>query len=322
MAQLRCHSSGGLSMSDRWHILGVGAIGGLFARRLYEGGLDVRLLARQPTDGEQTLIFVDGDTEQTLRLPGEAVDDGEPIEHLLICTKSYAVIDAVAALASRITPGTQLVLLVNGMGIGEALQCAHPHNSVIVGTTTAACYRDDQSRWHPVAAGDTTLGWLDDTQRPAPAALERWNTCIPGYEWRSDIQHALLAKLSINAVINPATALHDIDNGELLKPDWHPTFDQACAEVRRVLESAGSCALADQLLASATAVARATAANTSSMRADIIRGLPTEVEAILGYLLEDLPAAQGQAAAAAAVETPLLDQWLRQLRDYEAGRES
>lgn len=309
-------------MTPAWHILGVGAIGGLFARRLHEGGLAVRLLRRPSSEPRQALCFVEGSTEHTLRLPVESAESGGPIDRLLICTKSYAVLDAVAPLAARITPDTLIVLLINGMGVGESLQREYPRNPIIVGTTTAACYRDQQARWHPVAAGSTSLGWLDDSRAPAPNALRHWQTCIPGFAWCSDIRDALLAKMSINAVINPATALHDIDNGDLLTPRWHPEFEQACGEVSKVLAAAGATILADEVLPRATEVARATAANTSSMRADINRGLPTEIEAILGYLLEVLPAARGPDAAAAGVHTPLLRDWLRQLRSYEAGRES
>ena len=35
-------------MSDTWHVLGVGSIGGLFAHRLHQGGATVRLLSRSP----------------------------------------------------------------------------------------------------------------------------------------------------------------------------------------------------------------------------------------------------------------------------------
>ncbi|MEC7009574.1 MAG: 2-dehydropantoate 2-reductase N-terminal domain-containing protein, partial [Pseudomonadota bacterium] len=44
-------------MSDRWHILGVGSIGGLFAHRLKAGGADVRLLSRDVTESHRQLTL-------------------------------------------------------------------------------------------------------------------------------------------------------------------------------------------------------------------------------------------------------------------------
>jgi 2-dehydropantoate 2-reductase len=122
-------------------------------------------------------------------------------------------------------------------------------------------------------------------------------------------------KLAINAVINPATALHNVNNGGLLSDTLRDEAMLACNEVADILRSIGDAALADQVHDIVTRVARETAANTSSMRADVMAGRGTEVEAILGYLLEYL-----KAQAQAPVATPLLDNWLQRLRNYEQER--
>ena len=44
-------------MSERWHVLGVGAIGGLFACRLQSGGADVTLLVREDDRPTRELIL-------------------------------------------------------------------------------------------------------------------------------------------------------------------------------------------------------------------------------------------------------------------------
>ncbi|MEE4203577.1 MAG: 2-dehydropantoate 2-reductase, partial [Halieaceae bacterium] len=286
-------------MTVRWHVLGVGAIGGLFAQRLHACGQRVQLLQRQYPPAFRTLTFIEDGSEHTLELPCDDPRHGEPIEHLLVCTKSYAVLDAIKQTSSRITSSTEIVLLTNGMGIGEALRDRYPRNPIMVGTTTAGCYRDKPGHWHPVAAGSTMAGWLDDTQSTMPDSMLAWQQCVPNFQWRRDMREAQLAKLAINAVINPPTALHDVINGDLLSPELLPQFEQACAEVSAVLKCAGAVGLAAQVHTQASAVAHATAGNTSSMRADIKGGKPTEVEAILGYLLEQLPATlDGEAAGA------------------------
>ena len=64
--------------------------------------------------------------------------------------------------------------------------------------------------------GRTQLGTLDAS--PAPTWSSLWRRSVPDFEWETDIRSVLLAKVALNAVINPLTALHGVTNGELLQP--------------------------------------------------------------------------------------------------------
>jgi 2-dehydropantoate 2-reductase len=112
-------------------------------------------------------------------------------------------------------------------------------------------------------------------------------------------------KLAVNAVINPCTALNDVANGALAEPPWQEQAEQATREVTQILKAAKQTLVADTLASTIDRVIADTAHNTSSMLADIRAKRPTEHEAILGYLLEQL---------GPATDAPLLTSWLSLLR--------
>ena len=100
-----------------------------------------------------------------------------------------------------------------------------------------------------------------------------------------DARSMVWSKLIVNAAINPLTALLKVPNGELLE---RPT---ARGLMRALAEEAASVASAEKIIlsfrdpaAAVEEVARKTAANHSSMLQDILRGAPTEIDAISGAI--------------------------------------
>jgi 2-dehydropantoate 2-reductase len=89
-------------------------------------------------------------------------------------------------------------------------------------------------------------------------------------------------------VINPLTAIHQVKNGALLEPELLCRTEAAIAEVQRLLIAAGETLIANALPSRVNDICQATAQNDSSMKVDLARGNPTEVEWILGWLLTHL----------------------------------
>ncbi|MEJ5223042.1 MAG: ketopantoate reductase C-terminal domain-containing protein, partial [Anaerolineales bacterium] len=93
----------------------------------------------------------------------------------------------------------------------------------------------------------------------------------------------LWGKLIINAAINPLTALLRVPNGALLeRPDARLLMGELARETAAVARALGVTLPFDDPAAAAEAVARKTASNHSSMAQDILRGAPTEIDAICG----------------------------------------
>ena len=273
-------------MSERWHVLGVGAIGGLFACRLQLGGADVTLLGRDDAQPTRELILKSGQ-KQRFQFPQQSIAvDQQPIKHLLVCTKAWAVEKAIEAVAPRLSATSVVVLLCNGMGLAEAVAPLIGEAQLIVGSTTSGCRRSGKDELIVSGEGRTQLGTLD--ARPAPTWLSPWRHGVPDFEWETDIRSVLLAKVALNAVINPLTALHGVTNGELLQPPLQAITEDVIEEVQSVLCAAHATEIASALPAQVRAVCDSTAANHSSMRADLEGGKRTEIDAIVGWLLSSL----------------------------------
>ena len=273
-------------MSERWHVLGVGAIGGVFACRLQSGGADVTLLTKKGEQPSRELILKSGQ-EQRFQFPQQNLAIGqEPIEYLLVCTKAWAVESAIEAIAPRLSATSVVVLLCNGMGLAEAVAPLIGEAQLIVGSTTSGCRRSKQGELIVCGEGRTQLGSLDAGL--APTWLSPWHRGVPDFEWETDIRSVLLAKVALNAVINPLTALHGVTNGELLQPPLQAITEEVITEVQSVLYSANAREIALALPAQVHGVCDRTAANHSSMRVDLDSGKRTEIDAIVGWLLSSL----------------------------------
>ena len=124
------------SLRPHCHILGAGAIGGLFAARLVNLGFPVTLIDKSGDNGERSLRLAGAEGELELTIASESPDASKPIELLWVATKSHAVLNAVADVQDRLTPGSVIVTLGNGMGYHELLARQFPRR-VIAGSTTA-----------------------------------------------------------------------------------------------------------------------------------------------------------------------------------------
>jgi 2-dehydropantoate 2-reductase len=102
-----------------------------------------------------------------------------------------------------------------------------------------------------------------------------------------DARSLVWGKLVVNAAINPLTALLRVKNGELLE---RPSAREMMGALAR---EAAQVAYAEQIILpfsnpveAVEEVARKTAANHSSMLQDVLRGAPTEIDAICGAVVK------------------------------------
>ena len=290
-------------MSDRWHILGVGSIGGLFAHRLNAGGANVRLLSRDFTESHRQLLLAADPAPAARLFDCESVEDTAEIEHLLITTKSWGAYDAIHRIQHRLTERTVVVAMMNGMQHVDDLKPLIPETQLFFASTTAGCHRSGDT-WVPAGAGKTIIG--TDTEQPVPPWLGCWQLGVPSLSWRVDITERLIEKVAINCCINPLTAVHRVKNGELLSETRRGQVTTVITEVSSVLDELGYPTLSIELGRRVLEVITDTAENRSSMLNDVIAGKRTEADAIVGWLLRqtkrELPALNGLATQLRALE--------------------
>lgn len=277
-----------------WHILGVGAIGGLYATGLAAAGVPVTVLTRD-TDSAAVLMREgltveepDGHELHARPLAEPVVAGGASIRRLLVVTKAQDTVAALELIAHRLGPETRAVLLQNGMGTADAVHARFPRLMTVIGTTTNAAYRSTPRRLVRARRGET---WIGDGPLPLPV-IERHILSEALAEsglhaaWDNDLKLRLWHKLVLNCAVNPVTALLDVPNGVLAGTGPARTLVAAvCIEAAAVMQAEGLPADARTLIEQVVRLAHESGRNVSSMRADVHAGRTTEIDFINGYLL-------------------------------------
>jgi 2-dehydropantoate 2-reductase len=267
------------------HVLGPGALGGLFALRL--SGIDRVALIRRGDGrgpGLRRLWLVDdrGAEHSALLADLEPSAVRGPVRRLLVATKTYDVAPALASVRHRLAPGARLLLLQNGLGSQERVCRALPWLAVAAAVTTEGAWRDEDGRVHHAGRGITCIGALQGDTGDWPDLLRRAGFTV---QPSPDIRHDLADKLRVNALINPVSVLCDCRNGELLeRPRARRLMARLGREADAVLAAAGYL-FTEPSRVQAEVVARATAANVSSMLQDHRAGRRLELDDITGALL-------------------------------------
>lgn len=264
-----------------WHVLGAGAIGGLWALRLAARRFPVILIGRSALPS-RTLRLQDGDAVHERSLPQVSAGATGPLQRLLVATKCQDTQDALAPLLPDLAPAATVVLLQNGMGVEDWLRASRPDLHVLVAITTDGVFRPAPGTLVLAGRGGTWLGCL----ALADSALATAVAADLGMAFAPDIRERRWLKLAMNCAINPLTALRRCRNGELLT-DAAALADMraTCAEVACVMRAEGLAADSESLYRLACETAEKTAGNISSMRADVEAGRATEIDFLNGFVV-------------------------------------
>ncbi|WP_128476945.1 ketopantoate reductase family protein [Halorussus pelagicus] len=264
-------------------VFGAGSLGSLV------GGLLARehavtLVGRDPhvaavrEDG----LRVTGDHEFTVR-PETTTDGTDLAADLAVVTvKAFDTESAAETLATgRIEAALSLQ---NGMGneetLARLLDCP-----VLAGTATYGAVRGEPGAVECTGRGKVVLGPREGgTSETADRVGSAFSTAGIETSVADDMPYRLWEKLAVNAGINATTALARVENGALLDGPAREVAADAARETARVARADGVELGDDEAVRAVERVADATAANTSSMLADVLAGRRTEVEAINGYV--------------------------------------
>jgi len=175
------------------------------------------------------------------------------------------------------------VLLMNGMGNREKFDLSA--NGLFEGTTSLGVVFSEDGKIELKGRGKTvfeaTMG--EETRRAIEARFEEKGFEV---EFAEDFKVHQWKKLFANAVINPITALTREKNGIVLSEHLVGAVENIVRECVAVAEKEGHQFDEGEVLELVRSVASKTAANTSSMLQDVLRGNRTEIDSINGYVLE------------------------------------
>lgn len=272
-----------------WHILGAGSLGCLWAARLAAQQHKVHLLVRDSQalnryNLNRGVGLSDAQRTRSNFYPVKAQlsNDPQPIEYLLLACKAYDAEAAIAQVAQRLSSNSLVLLLQNGLGSQQAVQNMLPNTRCIAASSTEGAYLAEP--FHSVLAGvgHTWLGDLQPVTAAPPSQLvATCNSADIPCSWSADIAEKLWRKLAMNCIINSLTVIYNCRNGELSR---YPTqVNSLCNELQLLLCSAGQPAGAEDLQQQVWAVIDKTAANSSSMRQDVLNQRRTEISYISGF---------------------------------------
>lgn len=276
-------------VSGKILIAGAGAMACLYAAQLSRAGVEVTMLDRWRTGVEalnQAGVQVIDPSGVVSAYPVRAYSDPAGMEKAklaLVLVKSWQTGKIAAWLKDCLADDGLAVSLQNGLGNYETLveTLDAERTSAAVTTLGATQIAPAQVRVH--AEGDTIFA---DHPRLAPL-LEMLDAAGMKVSATSDITGLLWGKLVVNAAVNPLTALLDVPNGRLLElPDARDLMRRLAAETESVADALGIRLPFPSAIRRIEEVLHVTAANSSSMRQDLARGAPTEIDAINGAVAQ------------------------------------
>ncbi len=281
-------------------IVGSGALACLFAAYLAASGQSVTMLgswqeALQSLNRHGVRLVLPDGTEQAYPvLATDNPDDCSHARHALVLVKAWQTSRAAEQL-SRCLPSDGLALtLQNGMGNYETLRQTLGAERVAPGVTTTGATLLGPGRVKPAGHGPVTLGVHPRLELLAKRLRQA------GFDVKqvADLDSLLWGKLVINVSINPLAALLEVPNGELLNRQTARQLMAEAAQETAAVASALNIRLPyDDPVAAVEAVVRNTASNRNSMLQDILRGAPTEIDALCGAVV--------RAGAQVGVPTPI-----------------
>ena len=200
----------------------------------------------------------------------------------LVLVKSWQTERVAHQLINCLHPQGLVLTLQNGLGNDTVLADALGPERVAFGVTTTGATLLAPGRVKPVGDGTIMLG-NHPRLRPLKDLMQMAGFRI---ETVLDTTSLLWGKLVINSAINPLTALLKVYNGELLeRPEARDLMAQITLETAAVAKRRAITLPYENPVKVVEGVAQRTAKNCSSMLSDILRGRPTEIDAINGAVV-------------------------------------
>ena len=202
----------------------------------------------------------------------------EPADLALVLVKTWQTEKVAPYLPALLKPEGVALTLQNGLGNLERLG-----PRACLGVTTLGATLTGPGRVRAGGKGPTDIagpGWIAEAFGRA------------GFETHladpAQIDALVWSKLVVNCGINALTAILRVPTGELLaRPDAARLMECAAIECAAVAKAKGLALPFADPAARVREVAQRTAANHSSMFQDIVRGAPTEIEAINGAVARE-----------------------------------
>ena len=274
-------------------IIGVGAMGSLFAYYLCQAGYNPWLLdkCQERVDGIKkeglNVEGVSGTHHITLHRITTRPEEIGIVDLIIIFVKAYDTEEAVGGAIPMIGDKTLLLTLQNGLNNLDRIAGIAGKRRVVGGVTAHGATKLGNGHIRHAGSGKTIIGSLKGEEvKEINEIKDLLHSAGIITSITDDLEETIWGKLIINAAINPLTALTQLPNGKIIEhaelADVQlKVVEEGCA----VAKAKGVTVHYRDHIEKVRDVCRATASNKSSMLQDILNGKRTEIDYLNGAIV-------------------------------------
>lgn len=274
--------------------MGAGAVGGFYGGMLALAGAPVTLIGRAShVDAVRRsgLTIARADRRDVVRV--EAATDASAVataDVVLVCVKSPDTRQAAEAMSPHLRDDAVVVSLQNGVANADTI--AEVVDQVVLASVVwVGTWMEGPGVVRHAGRGTLELGvtracakrpGAQERARDVAAMFERAGVRCPVVD---DIEAALWSKLVVNCAFNAVSALGRSRYGRMeAEPSVRELMEAAVHETVAVARASGIELDEREMIASMWRTAGSMPAQYSSTAQDILRGKPTEIDMLNGYV--------------------------------------
>ena len=276
--------------------MGAGAVGCYYGGMLAAAGVAVTLIGRAPhVDAitERGLVIARNDRREVVSVRASsdaaAVTDADVV---LLCVKGPDTTHAAAVLKPHLRADAVVVSLQNGVDNADRVADVI-EQAVLAAVVWVGAYMEGPGIVRHTGRGDLVLGVTRRCADRLDAAnhVADVGAMFEGAGVRCSIEQnieaALWRKLVINCAFNAISAVGRAKYGRMVRePAIRDLMEATVRESVAVARAAGIELDEKDMLATVWGTAAALASQHSSTAQDLLRGKPTEIDSLNGYVVE------------------------------------
>ena len=274
------------SPSLRVAVLGAGAVGCFYGGMLARAGHTVTLIGRpqhvQVFEAQglrmQTLMF-----DETVKV--QASTDASAVagaDLVLFAVKSPDTASAGASMREHLKPGALVLCLQNGVDNAERLRAVLPGVQVAAAVVYVATEMAGPGHLRHHGRGELVIEPAPASERVAQALIA---ASVPT-ELSDNVRGALWAKLILNCAYNALSAVGRIAYGELVQQTGVTEVMRDVVAECRSVAAADGVTLPGDVDAAVRRIAETMPSQYSSTAQDLMRGKPSEIDHLNGYVVQ------------------------------------
>ncbi|WP_209125473.1 2-dehydropantoate 2-reductase [Alkalihalobacillus sp. BA299] len=269
-------------------VIGGGAIGLLLSAYLRKSGFIVTIYTRKKLQAvqleEHGITLKRNNEVHNIHVHAKPLDEVVFLddELVFVTVKQFHIKEVCNTIQRHIKYPKAVIFLQNGMGHLDKIKKL-PIETIIIGIVEHGAMRFSMTEVHHTGIGTIKIGaikgkiinWTSIWQ----ALTEHHFPIVVTNDWLM----IMMRKLVVNSCINPLTALYRVTNGVLIS---NPHFLKLMRLVYEETVESINLENREEVWGEVVMICEKTAQNRSSMLRDVENRNETEIEAILGYVLQ------------------------------------